>query len=222
MFTGLVQYCGTIESLSPKANGLTLCIESGPLTSEIKIGDSIATNGVCLTATVVHSKSFEVHAVSETLARTGLSDLRPGDSVNLEPALRMGDRLGGHFLQGHVDGRGCIDNIHVLGDGSWELGIEVPPEIKKYCIYKGSIGIDGISLTLAEVQNRGTGKSGRIKIAVIPHTLNATTLRKKKVGDWVNLEADLMGKYIEKLILPHASVSTSQARPKKPAGWGLF
>lgn len=212
MFTGIIAYLGKVEQLVRTSDGLDLTIEAGPLACQLRIGDSVCTQGVCLTATKVSSQSYTAHAVSETLNRSSLAQLKVGSRVNLELALAMGDRLGGHMVSGHIDGVGKVESIAAHPDGSKEITIAVPKEVEPYCVHKGSIAIDGISLTIARLQN------SKVSIAVIPHTLEVTSLGQARVGDSVNLEADLIGKYIEKLALPH--LIDRGVTAKKMEGWG--
>jgi len=181
VFTGLVREVGTVRSF----DGQRLEIES---TLAAEIGDSIAIDGVCLTvvARVDSTQAFE--AVAETLARTTLGTLEPGSRVNLEPALRAGDALGGHYVQGHVDGVGTVRS---LGDLTW---FDAPPELHRYIAEKGSIAVSGTSLTVAGVDDRG------LAVALIPHTREVTTLGTLAVGDRVNLEVDILAKYVERAL----------------------
>ena len=160
---------------------------------DVKLGDSIAVNGVCLTATAFSDGSFTADAMAETLAKTNLGKLKPGSKVNLERALRLGDRLGGHWVSGHVDGVGSIVRIE-KHDIATLITIQAPAQVMKYIIKKGSVGIDGTSLTVVDF----TGDS--FQVSLIPHTAHATILGSKGIGDTVNLESDILGKYIEKLL----------------------
>ena len=181
MFTGLVREVGTVRSMDDGR----LVIESSIIAA---IGDSIAIDGVCLTVVRADGGTLAFDAVPETLSRTSLGDLAPGSGVNLEPALRAGDALGGHYVQGHVDGvgtyRGVVDGLHWFG---------APPEILRYVVEKGSIAVQGTSLTVAAVGDDG------FAVALIPHTLEVTTLGRLEPGARVNLEADVLAKYVEKL-----------------------
>ncbi len=186
MFTGLVREVGTVRSL-----------EAGRLTLETTIaadlGDSVAVDGVCLTVVGADPGALAFDAVPETLARTSLGTLDHGSRVNLEPALRAGDALGGHYVQGHVDGVGSVRTVEPEGDGK-RIWFDAPPEINRYVVEKGSIAVQGTSLTVAEVDDGG------FAVALIPHTLAETTLDQLGPGDPVNLEADVLAKYVEKLI----------------------
>lgn len=193
MFTGLVEEIGKIVKIELLPGGKKVRVLASEILGDLKIDDSIAINGVCLTATKLESDGFWADAVGETLDKTSLAFLKEGSEVNVERALRLSDRLGGHIVQGHVNGVAEIVAITKRGD-NYLLEINVPKKIEKYTIEEGSITIDGISLTIAQL----TGT--RVGISVIPHTWNNTTLRNKKVGDKVNIETDVIAKYIEKLM----------------------
>ncbi len=203
MFTGLIQELGTVRSLSRGTVG-KLVVASEKVPGEVAIGDSVAVNGACLTVTAISGNEVSFDAVPETLARTSLGELKPGDKVNLETSLKAGQPIGGHFVQGHVDGVGTIESSRSLGESRVIL-ISAPDEVMRYVVEKGSIAIDGISLTVASCDNSG------FTIAVIPHTLEATTLHSKRPGDRVNLEADILGKYVEKLLGARRSGVTEQS-----------
>lgn len=192
MFTGLIQEMGTVRSLGRGTVG-KLVVASERTPGEVVVGDSVAVNGACLTVTAVSGGEVSFDAVPETFSRTSLGELRSGDKVNLETSLRAGQPIGGHFVQGHVDGVGTIESSRSLGE-SQVVRVSAPSEVLKYVVEKGSIAIDGISLTVASCDKSG------FAIAVIPHTLDATTLHAKRAGDKVNLEADILGKYVEKLL----------------------
>jgi riboflavin synthase len=179
MFTGIVREVGRVVEF----DGLRLVVDAA---TKAESGDSIAVEGVCLTVLDGSRLAFDV--VPETLSRTTLGGLRPGDRVNIEPALRVGDPLGGHNVQGHVDG---IGHVRSIGEPVW---IDAPVEILRYCIEKGSITVDGVSLTIAAIDDAG------FAVALIPHTLTATTLGELEPGDPVNLEADVLAKYVERLL----------------------
>ena len=185
MFTGLVREVGTVVSFEDGR----LRIESAIAAA---IGDSVAIDGVCLTVVDGDRKTLAFDAVPETLARTTLGSLRPGEPVNLEPALKAGEALGGHYVQGHVDGVGRIRSVEPEGDGQ-RVWVEAPPEILRYCVEKGSIAVDGVSLTVADLDDDG------FAVALVPHTLAVTTLGRVATGDEVNLESDVLAKYVEKL-----------------------
>jgi len=169
--------------------GLRLEIDAPETSAALAVGDSVSVSGACLTATAVSNGTFSVTAVPETLSRTSLGRLAAGDEVNLETAARVGDPLGGHFVQGHVDGLGRVESVG--NDG--RVWIEAPPEILRYCVEKGSIAVDGVSLTISGLHDRA------FEVALIPHTLEATTLGALQPGDEVNLEVDVLAKYVERL-----------------------
>jgi len=193
MFTGIVEEIGRVHSVIKGAKSAKIMIKAIRVLEGTKLGDSISTNGVCLTVTEFTSNTFTVDVMAETMRRSNLHLLSNGDEVNLERALRVGDRLGGHIVSGHIDGMGKIINYENEDNAVW-VTIEAPSDILRYIVQKGSIAIDGISLTVAYVDE------AVFKVSIIPHTKEVTTLIKKKVGDIVNLECDLVGKYIEKLI----------------------
>lgn len=193
MFTGLIQSIGSVQGVETRADGHVLRIRCPALAGGIRVDDSIAVNGVCLTATAVDADGFSAHAIPVTLAKTATGSLQTGSKVNLELAMRLGDRLGGHLLQGHVNGIGRIVDIAVTGD-NWLIRIAFAPELRKYLISEGSIAVDGISLTIAALSN------AEFTVSIIPHTLQRTTLGGKAVGDAVNLETDMLAKYVENLL----------------------
>jgi riboflavin synthase len=196
MFTGLVEEMGTIAALAPTDGGMRVGIR-GPLVRDgLAIGDSVAVNGACLTAVELHPDGFVIEAVAETLRRTTLGDAQPGDPVNLERAVAVGDRLGGHLVQGHIDGTGTVVGATPEGDG-WIIRIDAGPEIMRYVVEKGSITVDGVSLTVAGRDSDG------LTIALIPHTVDVTTLGPDRIGTRVNLEVDLVAKYIEAFVAPY-------------------
>ena len=193
MFTGLVEEIGTIQSVLKGTKSAKLVIRAHKILEGVQLGDSIAVNGVCLTVTDFTSHSFSLDVMAETIRRSNLKNLVSGSTVNLERALRLGDRLGGHLVSGHIDGIGLIQAFEQEDNAIW-VSIGTAPELLKYVIGKGSIAIDGISLTVAYVDPR------IFKVSVIPHTKDVTTLLSKNPGDEVNLECDMIGKYIEKFI----------------------
>jgi riboflavin synthase len=195
LFTGIIEEIGTIKAVIKSTKSAKLIIQASKVLEETKIGDSISTNGVCLTVTDIYDSSFAVDVMAETIRKSSLSMLSQGDKVNLERALQVGDRLGGHIVSGHIDGTGTIRNIQQEDNAIW-ITVAADPMILRYIIPKGSITIDGISLTVAYVDD------SIFKVSIIPHTKEVTTLLYKKVGDIVNLECDLVGKYIEKLLKP--------------------
>jgi riboflavin synthase len=194
MFTGIVEEIGTIERIEPRGGGARLCVQCRTVLSDAFEGSSIAVNGVCLTALNLQPGSFEADLAPETLQRTNLGDLKVGSVVNLERPLLATGRLSGHVVQGHVDGTGDFLSLDLIGDENWWLKIRVPAELDRYIIYKGSLAIDGISLTVAAIHD------GVASATVIPHTYQATALRSHRSGDKVNLECDVFAKYLEKML----------------------
>jgi riboflavin synthase len=193
VFTGIVREQGRIASLNGGGDGLDLVVEAPRTAAEVAVGDSVSISGFCLTATAVDNGTIAFHAMPETLRRTALTDLAEGTAVNVEPALRAGEPLGGHYVQGHVDGVGRIRSIEPEGD-SRRVWIEAPPELLRYAVEKGSIAVDGVSLTIAELGDDA------FAVALIPHTLAETTLGGLERGRPVNLEADVLAKYVERLV----------------------
>lgn len=194
MFTGIVEEVGSIEHFELRPTGARLRVRCGLVTSDASEGSSIAVNGVCLTALNIRRDSFEADLAPETLRRTNLGDLQAGSSVNLERPLLATGRLSGHVVQGHVDGTGEFESLAILGDNNYWLRIRVPQDLDRYIVYKGSIAIDGISLTVASIENR------ILSVTIIPHTYEMTALRARKPGDRVNLECDIFAKYLEKMV----------------------
>lgn len=200
MFTGLVERMGTVRQLLSDPPGVRLVIEAGEIAQAAQVGDSVAVNGCCLTVvekTVVEKKESTIafDAGSETLSRTNLGKLTPGSPVNLERSLRVGDQLGGHFVTGHIDGVGSLHER--IDDKDWStFWFNMPKSLAPQMISKGSIAVDGVSLTLVEVTD------DRFSVALIPHTLSLTTLGRLKPGDEVNLETDMLAKYVEKQLQP--------------------
>jgi riboflavin synthase len=192
MFTGLVQDRGRIEAVDTTADGVRLRVRTA-LASELREGDSVAVEGVCLTATAADPAGFDADVMTETLRRSTLGDLRAGSSANLELPLRAGDRLGGHVVQGHVDGIGEIGDVTQEGF-SRRLFVLAPAELLRYVVEKGSIAVAGVSLTVADVSDEG------FAVALIPETLERTTLGDLEGGDRVNLEGDVLAKHVEKLL----------------------
>ena len=188
MFTGIIEEMGTVEA------GERFSVRCSVVLSDITPGASIAVNGVCLTAVDTRPDGFSADLAPETLQRSNLGDLRRGDRVNLERPLMLQTRLSGHIVQGHVDGTGVLEALRELGDGNWELEVRAPRELDRFLVYKGSIAIDGISLTIASVTD------GLVRVAIIPHTYQATNLGARKVGDRVNIECDVLAKHVDKLL----------------------
>jgi riboflavin synthase len=193
MFTGLVEETGELLSLERSAAGARLTVRAPLVTQDVHIGDSVAVNGCCLTVTMHEGETLAFDLLGETLTRTNLGALTPGAPVNLERALAAHARLGGHFVQGHVDTTSRVLSFEQV-KADYRLEIALPAEFARYVAFKGSIAIDGISLTVAEVHDSS------FVVWIIPHTLTVTNLRAKKAGDWVNLEFDLLAKYVERIV----------------------
>jgi len=193
IFTGIIEELGTINRIERGSNSSRINVRAGKVLEDVRIGDSIAINGVCLTVTEFDSEHFVADVMAETLEKTNLRDLTSGQRVNLERAVRLGDRMGGHLVQGHVDGVGTIVEQQKL-DIATILRIKTTAEVLAYVVKKGSVAIDGISLTVVE-----TGVDS-FAVSLIPHTAAMTTLGFKKPGDTVNLESDIIGRYVEKLL----------------------
>ncbi|BAF59941.1 MAG: riboflavin synthase [Pelotomaculum sp.] len=193
MFTGIVEELGVVRAVRSGTASARLVIGATKVLEDLRVGDSIAVNGVCLTAESFTSREFTADVMAETLAKTNLGGLSPGDRVNLERALRLGDRLGGHLVSGHIDGVGTITRQERF-DIATLITIKAPHEVMRYVIKKGSVAIDGISLTVVDFG------PDSFQVSLIPHTARVTTLGFKKVGDTVNLEGDIIGKYIERLM----------------------
>ena len=195
MFTGLIEEVGTLRAVRRGAHSAVLSIGAETVLSGLKTGDSVAVNGVCLTVTAQDSGGFTADVMHETLNRSSLGALAPGSPVNLERAMAADSRFGGHIVSGHIDGTGTITARRQDDNAVWYT-ISAPPHLLRYIVEKGSITVDGISLTVAAVT--GTDFS----ISAIPHTVSRTLLKERKEGDQVNLETDLIGKYVEKLLIP--------------------
>lgn len=191
MFTGIIEELGRIGSVQPSADGAVIGISSRMTSGQLRDGDSIAVNGVCLTVTSRAGEEFHCDLSAETLRRSSLGRLTRGRGVNLERPLPVGGRLGGHFVLGHVDGVGRLLRSEPSGDGC-VLTFQYPRELERYLVHKGSVAVDGISLTVADLEG------DRFSVAVIPHTLAVTNLKELSPGDEVNLEADILGKYFER------------------------
>jgi len=199
MFTGIVEEVGRITSIAQKGENRRITVEAKTAPKELGTGHSVAVSGVCLTALDIRPHSFCADLAPETWARTSFSRIKKGALVNLELPMKADGRFGGHIVQGHVDGVGRLIGLERIADSeNWWLHIEIPAEIEKYTVYKGSISIEGISLTVAKLE--GT----RCTIAIIPHTVEMTNLNSLEPGDPVNLEADLIAKYVEKMMHPEA------------------
>lgn len=196
MFTGLVESLGTVRAINDDGAGGKKLAIAAPFAEELSLGESVAINGCCLTVVAVNADLCQFQCGPETLAKSDLGQLGLGDRVNLERSLRFGDRLGGHLVTGHVDGVGTIAECLTIGEWQtvWFVG---PPELIRLLVPKGCVAVDGVSLTIVEV------RTDRFSVMLIPHTLAATTLGIKDVGDAVNLEADLIGKYVAKCVTPY-------------------
>ena len=195
MFTGIVEEMGQIRSIVRGASSAVLSIEANLILEDLKIGDSVAVNGVCLTATSIGAGGFTADVMHETLNRSSLGSLQKGSHVNLERAMLANGRFGGHIVSGHIDGTGTIGSIQKDDNALWYT-ILADAKLLRYIVEKGSVTIDGISLTVADVQ------SDRFAVSLIPHTAKVTVLGEKRTGDIVNLETDIIGKYVEKLMKP--------------------
>ena len=193
MFTGIVEEMGSVKALRRDAGAARLTISASTALGNTALGDSICVNGVCLTVVDMNMSEFSADVAVETLKVTNLGDLKIGAKVNLERALQLSARLGGHFVSGHVDAVGRIREKRNEGNG-WRIFVDAPETVLRYVIKKGSIAIDGVSLTVADVDKTG------FSLAMIPHTAKLTTLGSKSAGDSVNLEADIIGKYVERLL----------------------
>lgn len=202
MFTGIVEEMGTIRSIARGAHSAVLSIRAARILSDLAIGDSVCVNGVCLTATTTDSEGFTADVMHETLNRSSLGTLVPGSAVNLERAMPVGGRFGGHIVSGHIDGTGVITALRRDDNAIW-VTVQADSALLRYVVEKGSITIDGISLTVATVDARS------FAVSLIPHTADVTILGKKRVGDVVNLETDIIGKYVEKLLQPREEAKTS-------------
>ncbi|MCK5798458.1 MAG: riboflavin synthase [Deltaproteobacteria bacterium] len=204
MFTGLVQDVGVVEGVHAAFDAVRIALRTA-LAGRFHEGDSVAVNGVCLTVGPPAGERVEAIAIAETLSRTTLGALHRGDRVNLEAALSAGDPMGGHIVQGHVDGTGTLAERRQRGL-SWELFFEAPAGVLRYVVEKGSIAIDGVSLTVAQVDVK------RFSVAIIPHSWEATVLPERRVGDRVNLEVDILAKYVEKLLGDRVAPVLTEAR----------
>jgi riboflavin synthase len=201
MFTGIVEEVGTVAELKPQAAGARLRVRAQTVLEDAREGSSIAVNGVCLTALEITADRFSADLAPETLRRTSLGDLAPGSLVNLERPLLPSSRLSGHIVQGHVDGTGAVSSFEELGDGNWWLNIAVPVELDRYLVYKGSVAVDGVSLTIATLENKIMG------VTIIPHTYEMTCFRRYEPGRRVNIECDILAKHVEKLMALRAGAT---------------
>ena len=196
MFTGIVEELGRVRAIHRREGGARVEIDATTVVADASVGDSIAVNGCCVTVVELGDGWWAADAVIETLERTTLGALEPAERVNLERPLRLADRVGGHLVQGHVDAVGRVTGRTPLADGSTRFTFSAPTEVLRYVVEKGSVAVDGISLTVAALD------SGTFDVAVIPHTLDVTTLGHKDTGAPVNIEVDLMAKYVERLLTP--------------------
>jgi riboflavin synthase len=202
MFTGIVEEMGAITSMEKTLAGTRMTILASTVMGDLKIGDSVSVNGTCLTVVTKSERDFSVEVSPETLSVTTLGHLAAGAPVNLERAMKLNERIGGHLVAGHVDGVGTIRSRYHEGNAIF-FTIEAPADILRYCVTKGSITVDGISLTINEVTEKG------FSVAIIPHTAKVTTLGLKQVNDTVNLESDLIGKYVERLLQERSQLPKS-------------
>jgi riboflavin synthase len=193
VFTGIVRELGVVLEAEEAGGGRALAVRAPETAARTRVGDSVAVNGCCLTATAIDAGAISFDAVPETITRSTLGSLRAGDPVNVEPALRAGEELGGHYVQGHVDAVGRIQSVEVEGEGL-RVFVEAPADVLRYCVEKGSITVDGVSLTVAELADDA------FAVALVPHTLEATTLSGLRPEQHVNLEVDVLAKYVERLI----------------------
>jgi riboflavin synthase len=199
LFTGIIEELGTVEALERHQTGARLSIACAHVLSDLTVGASVAVNGVCLTAVEVRTDGFSADLAPETLERSNLADLKQNDRVNLERPLTLQTRLSGHIVQGHVDGTGTLEELSELGDGNWNLLVRVPGPLRRFLVFKGSITIDGISLTIAVLQEE------LVRVAIIPHTYSATNLARRKPGERVNIECDVIAKHVAAM-LEHMSL----------------
>lgn len=195
MFTGIIEELGRVVSLERKTAGARLTIACSRILQDATVGASIAVNGACLTAVELTADRFSADLAPETLARTNLGNLKPGAPANLERPLRANSRLDGHFVLGHVDGTAEVESLEPLGEGNWWLRIRVAPELAPYIVSKGSVAVDGISLTVAGMVNEN------VSFTIIPHTYEQTTLSAYSAGSRVNIEVDILTKHLQKLIV---------------------
>lgn len=208
MFTGIIEEIGILQSVKKGQKSSVLVIRANHVLKGTKVGDSIAVNGVCLTVTEMGNGSYQADVMAETLRRSNLGELCPGDSLNLERAVQLGGRLGGHIVSGHIDGTGTISEFYKEGNAV-VVTVSAEKKILHYIVEKGSIAIDGISLTVASVTDSD------FSVSVIPHTGTETILLKKKIGSTVNLECDLIGKYVEKLCMHNRDIEDLEDSGKK-------
>ena len=209
MFTGIVEAAGTVMEVARDADVVVVRIDGGRTAASLRPGDSIAVNGCCLTAVAVKRSEFTCHLTAETLSRTSFAaSIRPGARVNLERPMKAGGRFDGHIVQGHVDGVGKVVRL-TRREHAAELAVAVPPALLRYLVEKGSVAVDGVSLTVAALRGR------TFTVALIPYTLERTNLHAARPGTRVNLEVDVIAKYVERLMPPHRAPSLGAGRPRK-------
>ena len=207
MFTGIIEHLGEVKQIKRQANSAVIAVDIGKLSSDVSSGDSIAINGACLTVTQINGSEVVFDISTETLSLTTIGDLRGSDKVNIERSLKIGDKLGGHFVTGHVDGVGVIskkDNEH----GQCTMWFSVSDEYAKMMIKKGSVAVDGISLTIVELEDRS------FSVALIPYTLKETSLGFKKVGQRINIETDMLGKWVKRILVTDDKTSSGITKEK--------
>jgi riboflavin synthase len=212
MFSGIIEETGQIKNLSKRGSSLEITVKASKILEDLKVGDSVNIDGTCQTAIKTHKNEFVVEAVEETLEKTTFQNLKIGQIVNLERAIKASDRLGGHILTGHIDCKGKIDSIENK-NGSYIFEISLPEVNLKYLVEKGSIAVDGISLTIVGIKPKS------FTVSVIPHTIKNTNFSLKKIGDEVNIELDIIGKYIEKMIGSRSAQSKITEERLKKLGW---
>jgi riboflavin synthase len=203
MFTGIIEEVGVIRSLDRKGHSVALFVQADKVLKDMKAGDSINTNGVCLTVTSFTSDGFSSDVMPETYNRSGFSKIRIGERVNLERALRLGDRLGGHIVSGHIDGTGAVSRRWKDENAEW-MTISADPGIMKYIVEKGSVALDGVSLTVVRIDVRS------FDVSLVPFTQQETILHDKRAGNLVNIECDVVGKYIERLYVKEKGTITAE------------
>jgi riboflavin synthase len=213
MFTGIIEEIGTVSKAIATGGGVQLTVEAPRTTTEMRVGDSVAINGVCQTVVETETTRFAVVAVEETLAKTTMGSMKVSSRVNLELPLQLGDRLGGHIVSGHVDCVGEIESV-AMRDSSWIVKISIPSQFDKYVIPVGSIAIDGVSLTIASIE------TGVITVSIIPHTMENTIFSSYAPKTRVNLEFDIIGKYVESLMNMKGGVKTSPISIDQLKSWG--
>lgn len=194
MFTGIIEETGEVLEMTRSVAGARLTVAASEVLADLALGGSVAVNGCCLTAVSRNSRGFAADLSPETLSKTNLGDLGPGSTVNLERPLLLTERLSGHFVLGHVDGTGRIEALDPVGDGNWWLRVRVPDDLAPLLVYKGSVAVDGVSLTVASLDESVMG------IAIIPHTYEVTAFKSAKPGDAVNIECDMLAKHVQRLL----------------------